>query len=55
MEEFQVMPRIVLISDGRPTDIRLIGRENDSPEYETNSVREIKIRLLLTFHIVENN
>ncbi|XP_056021555.1 uncharacterized protein LOC125649345 isoform X2 [Ostrea edulis] len=40
VEEFQVMPRIVLISDGRPTDIRLIGRENDSPEYETNSAKD---------------
>ncbi|XP_056021565.1 uncharacterized protein LOC130046446 isoform X3 [Ostrea edulis] len=45
LSTFHVVPRIVLISDGKPTDIHLIGRGDDSPEYETNSAKDQALRV----------
>ncbi|XP_062610775.1 uncharacterized protein LOC134272568 [Saccostrea cucullata] len=37
--DFHVHPRIILISDGRPTDFTVISDVEDSPAYETEEVQ----------------
>ncbi|XP_062586126.1 uncharacterized protein LOC134247759 isoform X2 [Saccostrea cucullata] len=38
--EFKVRPRIILISDGRPTDFNIFSDEEDSPFYETLQAKD---------------
>ncbi|XP_048732216.2 uncharacterized protein LOC125649050 [Ostrea edulis] len=45
LEKFFVMPRIVLISDGRPTKVGLVREEDDSPKYETDLAKDQLLRI----------
>ncbi|XP_056021560.1 uncharacterized protein LOC125649346 isoform X2 [Ostrea edulis] len=46
MSSVHVMPRIVMISDGKPTDIRFTSRpEGDATEYATKSAKDQTLRV----------